>query len=242
MSESDTKASDVIEAYRRRRERLVPFLLGGLAVVLLVVGIFLIVIWLTGSNAPTLPFFATDAPTPTQTFTPLPPSATPTITLTPEPTFTATPSGPVTYLVEAGDTLSSIAEKFQVDVFLLIAFNNIADPDNVPVGRELIIPKADTELPTETPLPENLPRGFKIQYFVKPGDTLQTIAAKFNSTAEAIAKENKITDPNKIGVGDTLVVPVNIATPTPTSIFTATAAVTATSSATPVPQTPTPRP
>jgi len=242
MSESDSNASDVIEAYRRRRERLVPFILGGLAVVLVVVGIFLIVIWLTGPNAPALPFFATRTPTPTLTFTPLPPSATPTITLTPEPTLTPTPSGPVTYIVEAGDTLSSIAKKFKVDIFLLIAFNNIEDPNNVPVGKELTIPQANAELPTETPLPTNLPRGYKIKYFVKPGDTLQTIAGKFNSTAEAIAKENKITDPNKIGVGDILVVPINIATPTPTSIFTATAAATAAPSPTAVPPTPTPRP
>jgi LysM repeat protein len=239
MSEPESNASDVIEAYRRRRERLIPFLLGGLAVVLLVVGIFLIVIWLTGENAPALPFFATDTPTPTQTFTPLPATSTPTITLTPEPTLTATPSGPISYIVEAGDTLSSIAEEFGIDVFLIIAFNSIDDPDNVPVGRELLIPLGDAELPTETPLPENLPRGFKIQYLVKPGDSLQTIAAKFNSTAEAIAKENKITDPNKIEVGDMLLVPINIATPTPTSVATATRVGTAAPSPTP---TSTPRP
>jgi LysM repeat protein len=58
--------------------------------------------------------------------------------------------------------------------------------------------------------------GQKIEYRVLPGDTLQSIAAKFNSTAEAIAEENEIEDPNTIGVGQLLIIPVYIATPTPT--------------------------
>ena len=51
---------------------------------------------------------------------------------------------------------------------------------------------------------------------MQQGDTLQSIAAKFNSTGEDIAKINKITDPNSIQVGQVLEVRVNIATPTPT--------------------------
>ena len=43
MPEDDRSAAEVIDAYRRRRERMVPFFLGALAVVLLVVGLFLVV-------------------------------------------------------------------------------------------------------------------------------------------------------------------------------------------------------
>jgi LysM repeat protein len=218
MPDSEPKASDVILAYRRRRDRLIPLILGGLAVVLLVVGGFMIVLWLTGDNPPSMPgFLASDTPTPTDTATPLPPSETPTITLTPEPSETPTPSGPIVYIVELGDSLWTIAEKFGLeDIQLLMAVNNITDSNAINVGQELIIPGPDDVLPTETPLPENLLPGQKIEYRVKPNDTLETIAAQFNSTAEAIAEENEIEDPNSIGVGQILIVPVNIATPTPT--------------------------
>jgi LysM repeat protein len=74
--------------------------------------------------------------------------------------------------------------------------------------------------------------GTKIEYVVRQGETLQSIASKFNSTAEAIAKENDITNQNDIQAGQKLIVPVNIATPTPTW----------TSSPTPGPGTGTPAP
>jgi LysM repeat protein len=218
MPETDMKAADVIHAYRKRRERLVPLLLGGLAIVLLVVGVFMIIMWLSGDKAPQLPaIFASDTPTPTETATPQKPTATPTITLTPEPSQTPTPSGPVTYIVELGDTLWTIAAKFGIDdIRLIMSANDLADPDAIFVGDELIIPEEGAELPTETALPATMTVGQKIEYRVLPGDTLESIASKFNSTAEAIAKENEIEDPNTIGVGQLIIIPVYIATPTPT--------------------------
>jgi LysM repeat protein len=217
MTDSDSNAADVIEAYRKRRERITPLILGGLAVVLLIVGVFFVILWFTGDNPPSMPgFLASKTPTATITNTPVPPTATATITLTPEPSLTPTPEGPTTYIVEPGDTLSSIAEKFDVDVFLLMAANDISDADQVFVNDELVIPGPDYQMPTVTPLPGTLFPGQEIQYRVQPGDSLESIARQFNSTADAIAKRNKIDDPNAIGVGDMLIIPVNIATPTPT--------------------------
>ncbi len=218
MPEPEPDVADVIMAYRRRRERLVPLILGGLAVVLLVVGIFMVVLWLTGDNPPALPgFLASKTPTPTETSTALPATDTPTITLTLPPSDTPTPTGPLSYTVELGDSLWTIAEQFGLDgISLLMAVNNIDDPDAIFVGQVLIIPGAEDVLPTNTPLPENLLPGQKIEYRVQPNDTLESIAAQFNSTAEAIAEANDIEDPNDIGVGQIILVPVNIATPTPT--------------------------
>lgn len=216
MSESEHDVSEVIEAYRRRRNRTVPILLSGLAIVLVVVGIFLIVIWITGGQAPKIPFF-NPSPTPTAspTNTPVTPTLTPTITLTPTPSDTPTPEWPKTHLVELGESLWSIAEKYKVTIELIVAYNKIEDPSNVPVGTELTIPDPASELPTATPLPADLKPGDKIKYFVKPGDTLETIAATFFTTAEKIAKENDIEDPNAIGIGTLLIISVG-ATPTPT--------------------------
>ncbi|NIM96254.1 MAG: LysM peptidoglycan-binding domain-containing protein [Anaerolineales bacterium] len=217
MPESEQNAADVIESYRRRRERTVPLLLGGLAIVLLVVGIFLIVIYFTGNGLPSTPSFLASA-TPTNepaTETPAPPTLTPTITLTPEPSLTPTPEWPKTHIVELGESLWTIAEQYGVTIGLIVAYNEIEDPNNVPIGTQLTIPEPESELPTETPLPEDLQPGDKIEYFVKPGDTLASIALEFNTTAEAIAEENDIEDPDNIGIGTLLIITVG-ATPTPT--------------------------
>ena len=75
MAEKDQNAAEVIQSYRRRRERMVPILLIGLAVVLVVVGVFLIVVWLTGDSGPVISGFLTDAaPTESPTETPKPES------------------------------------------------------------------------------------------------------------------------------------------------------------------------
>ena len=44
-------------------------------------------------------------------------------------------------------------------------------------------------------------------YFVKQGDTLWSIAKKFKSTVEDIAKVNDIENANKISVGQRLYIP-----------------------------------
>ena len=216
MPEKDQDAAEVIQSYRRRRERMVPILLIGLAVVLVVVGIFLIVIFLTGNGRIDIGgILATETPTESPTETPKPPTATPTITLTPTPSNTPTPERPKTYIMELGDSLFTVATEFGVSSELIIAYNDLPDPNNVPIGTELTIPAPDSDLPTPTPLPEDLATGDQITYVVKDGDNLETIAATFNTTADAIAEENEIEDQNNIGIGTLLVITVG-ATSTPT--------------------------
>ena len=67
---------------------------------------------------------------------------------------------------------------------------------------------------TATPILADLPPGTKFVYTIQPGDTLELIASKFNSTVEEILalQENKdagITDASKVIAGVTIVVPVN---------------------------------
>ena len=50
-----------------------------------------------------------------------------------------TPPGPV-YIVQEGDYLSSIAERFDVSVEDLIAYNRLANPDLLKAGDQLVIP------------------------------------------------------------------------------------------------------
>lgn len=68
---------------------------------------------------------------------------------------TPTPAGPTTYIVQAGDTLSSIATRFQVSLEDLMRANGLDNPDYLMLGQQLIIPVGGlpSVTPTFTPLP-----------------------------------------------------------------------------------------
>ena len=212
----------IIDSYKKR-QRMMPFMVWGIAILLVLIGIILLVVWFTGPNAPKLGLFSSATPTATATptVTPITPSPTasltPTITQTSAPTLTVTPSGPFEYTVKEGDTCFDLALTYDVDLLVLLALNKFA-PNACPIcpGDIIMIPAPGQELPTATPLPDNMPRGTKINYVVQSGDTLDNIASRFNSTVDDIMLQNKITDKNKINVGDTLIVRVNLVTPTPT--------------------------
>lgn len=226
---------DVIEAYRKKRQQrsqrvLVLFIA---AAVLVIGGFAAVIVYLTGDGAPKISLFATDTPTPTATptvtptFTPTQtPTITPTASATPTETVTPTVAGPFIYEVAEGDSCWAIAVKFQVDPLLLITINNLDPTCPVRVGDKLTIPGPDTSLPTETPVPSNLPRGTEIEYRVKTGDNLGAIAVAYNSTVDAIKEANDIVNENEILVGMVLIIPVNLVTPVPTNTPTSTGTVT----------------
>jgi LysM repeat protein len=206
---------------KRRRARVIPAILMAIAGLILIGIVVLVVAAL--SNGPGLGVLRTATPTASATSTVTPTPTIPTETSTAAETATITPSpGPSPtateniYTVANGDTLFSIATQFKANVCTLMAVNNITNPSVLSVGQKLIIPGPNTQLPTATPLPTGLPRGARLTYVVQCGDTLDTIAAKFNSTSVDIAKINNITDPLSIQIGQSLQVRVNIATPTPT--------------------------
>jgi LysM repeat protein len=222
----------VIDSYKKK-QKMMPFLVGGLAILLLVVGIIILVVWLSAPGRLIGKMVATDTPTPTATFTPTPttptptPTATSTATDTPTGSFTATPSGPLEYTVVENDTCWGLLIKFEIQLEALMALNpTLGTACILNPGDILYIPQKGmvVELPTETPIPTGLPRGTRIQYTVRTGDTLQGIASRFNSTIEAIMAiaSNGITDPQSIEAGKVILVPVNLVTPTPTRTITVT--------------------
>ncbi len=240
MTMNSGSASNTINAYRKRQQRG-PVIVWALVALLLITGIIILVVVFTGENKPQIALFATETPTPTLTFTPTvtsSPTATATMTSTPTMTLTPTPSAPFSYIVEEGESLASIAEKFGIGeegILLLMALNPVVEARGfVYVGEEILIPNPGMELPTATPVPDDLPRGTELNYTVRPGDSIAAIAAKFRSTEEAIIDANELEDANAIFVGQVLIIPANLVTPEPTRLPpTAPADATATATATP---------
>ncbi|MCF7668663.1 MAG: LysM peptidoglycan-binding domain-containing protein [Verrucomicrobia bacterium] len=101
------------------------------------------------------------------------------------------------YTVRNGDTLEIIAQEFGIDVEDIVTSNNLDNPNRIFTGQVLQIPGGASE--TEAPA----------EYIVQKGDFLESIAAKFGTSAFAIAAENQIAEPDKIFVGQRLVIPSN---------------------------------
>ena len=109
--------SNTINKYRKRRQQNQVFFLWGGAALLVLVGIIVLVTWLTGPSKPLNAMFATDTPTPTLTYTPTNtpiPTETSTITPTFTETPTSTPSSPFEYTIQEGEYLATIAERFNL--------------------------------------------------------------------------------------------------------------------------------
>ncbi len=126
-----------------------------------------------------------------------------------------------TYTVQAGDTLSGIAFKCGVSMQAIINANGISNPNLVAIGQRLTIPGSNgcgssgssgssTTTTTTTTSPGS--------YTVQAGDTLGSIAFKFNTTVSAILNANKLTNPNLIFVGQVLIIPgTTVTTTTPST-------------------------
>ena len=102
------------------------------------------------------------------------------------------------YVVQAGDTLSSIAKQFNVSLNTLLWANDLTSSSLLKLGRKLVI------LPTSG-----------VIHHVKNGDTLSDIAQTYKSTAEKIVVFNNLTAEGDIYIGDILIVPDGVM-PSPT--------------------------
>ena len=224
LNRKPTNSSDLINNYRKKKLQRGPLLVYG-SVALVILGVILLLMWLASPGKPLGAMFATDTPTVTLTFTPTntsTPSLTPTITNTPTVTITFTPSGPQDYVIQEGDTLESIAQKYNLgnEGTLLLYYENQAamEANNgvIFVGQTIKVPPAGSILPTSTSIPADLRSGTLIEYLVLPGDTLAGIAAKFNSITDNIIEENNLENANALSVNQVLQIPVNLVTPTAT--------------------------
>lgn len=94
------------------------------------------------------------------------------------------------YTVVRGDSLWSIAKRYQISVEDLIKLNNLINI-NLKIGDVLKIPKSSNYLNT---------------YVVKNGDSLWSIAKANNISVEALKEANNLTS-NLLSIGQTLIIP-----------------------------------
>ncbi|MDQ3154214.1 MAG: LysM peptidoglycan-binding domain-containing protein [Actinomycetota bacterium] len=96
-----------------------------------------------------------------------------------------------TYIVQPGDTLSGIAERFGISLSDLIRANpQINDPDLIHPGEVVYIPARHR------------------RYIVQPGDTLSGIAERFGvSLSDLIRANPQINDPDLIHPGEVINIP-----------------------------------
>lgn len=182
-----------------------------------------------------------DDPTPTRetgelpTATPIGATATPTTAQTTQaPTTPSTTTPPITdefpnqilHIVQRGDTVSSLALRYNSTTQAIIAANGLDSSALIFAGQGLIIPVRS--LPTSTPVPEQptqvVPTATTTPlpptptaYVIQRGDSLTSIAARFNTTVGALVQQNGITNPNRIFAGQQLIIPSGTTTPPPTA-------------------------
>jgi len=95
------------------------------------------------------------------------------------------------YVIQAGDTLSEIAQACGLAVKELAEANNIANPDLIKKGATLVIPTVDTTK----------------RHIVKSGDTLSKIAKKYGYTVAELVTANDIANADLIQIGQLIVLP-----------------------------------
>lgn len=133
--------------------------------------------------------------------------------------FSARAQG-ITHTVSAGETVMSIAQRYDVDMQDLIELNNLADPSMIDVGQKLLIPDntltTPSAVPTE-PVPTAIPTPTPIvTHRVAANETLAQIAKAYGITVRALAETNQIQQLGDVQPGQQLIIPLDAVTPAPT--------------------------
>ena len=99
------------------------------------------------------------------------------------------------YGILSGDTIASLARRFNTSVNYILSFNPVIDTNNLQVGLAICIPVTGSCQTGTFP------------YTIKKGDTYSIIAIRFAATITAISNTNPGVDLNNLQVGQTICVP-----------------------------------
>ena len=99
------------------------------------------------------------------------------------------------YTVTKGDTLWSLAHKYETEVVTLLDLNPKVTPDNLQVGQKLIVPVE--------PLYS--------YHVVQKGDNVHSLAKQYQVPLQALIEANGIKN-NKVTVGEMIRIPIHLRT------------------------------
>ena len=97
------------------------------------------------------------------------------------------------YLIRYGDTLSSIAKKFNTKENIIMELNNIPFPDMIREGKEIIVPI-------------NKEKYFEY-YTIEKGDSLYSIARRYNINPDLLAILNGLDSDDYIYPDQEILIP-----------------------------------
>jgi membrane-bound lytic murein transglycosylase D len=115
------------------------------------------------------------------------------------------------YKVKHGETLSSIAEHFEVSVDDILKVNARVHKNRVRPGMTLKIPSsAFNVIKEKKSITRNSASSSGAIYIVRNGDNLSHIAKRHDTTIEAIIKANNLAQNGRVFKGQKLVIPENL--------------------------------
>lgn len=132
-------------------------------------------------------------------------------------------SAPVYHVVQRGETLNSIARQYGLSWTDLATLNNLANPNRILVGQQLVI-MATSASQTAATVPAASPvepvvsnpavtsppvTSQSTTHVVLGGEHLASIARRYGLSWTTLASANNIVDPNRIYPGQTLIIPAS---------------------------------
>jgi len=121
----------------------------------------------------------------------------------------------VVHKIAPGESLSTIASRYNTSVSTLMAMNGLSNPNRIRAGQNLRLPgNAQVAANAATPAVKAVPApaGTSATYVVRSGDSLWSIARKFGVSQQQLLAWNRIGNKNHLRPGQTLkIAPAGVA-------------------------------
>ena len=114
---------------------------------------------------------------------------------------------PPTHIVQAGESLSQIAEDYGISLDDLMRANGIDNPDAIIIGQVLLLPdvaKQNDQTPAVQVDPHNAAAGQPTAHIVQAGETLSQIAETYGLSTDELMRLNGIDNADTIYIGQKL--------------------------------------
>lgn len=111
-------------------------------------------------------------------------------------------------VVKSGETLSEIAERFNISVNTLMKLNGLSNADQIEAGRRLKVPGsgAPSAAATASKAKPASRGGGGNTVVVQPGDTLSELAERHNISVQTLMKLNGLSNADTLEAGRTLLI------------------------------------